>query len=128
MRKLTLLLLICILLTACSAKTVVPQGGVYRMSVPPETVIAPTLTLNAEENTFLFSYDVLSSFLPIGAFTQEDDVIICTGDETHAYLFRVVNETTLAFIQEGSSDVSLIDGRFGPQVTDGSVFLFTPEP
>ena len=128
MRKL-LPLLLCLLLTACSAKTVAPREGVYRMSAPPETVDAPTLSLNMEDHEFLFSYDALSSYLPVGTFAQQDDVITCkTSDDRHIYLFRVVNETTLAFIQNGSADVSLIDERVGKQVTDGSVFLLTPDP
>ena len=122
MRKL-LLLLFCLALTGCAPRATVPRDGVYRMSVPPETVVAPTLTLDAEASTFLFSYDVLSSFLPIGTFTQKGDVITCAGDATHTYLFRVVNETTLAFIAEGSSPVTLTDDRLGEPVLDGSVFL-----
>ena len=122
MRKL-LLLLLCLVLTGCAPRAITPRDGVYRMSVPPETVIAPSLTLDAEANTFLFSYDVLSSFLPIGTFSQKDDVITCEGDAAHTYLFRVVNETTLAFIAEGSSPVTLTDDRLGEPVLDGSVFL-----
>ena len=123
MRKLLLPLLCCLLLAGCAPRAIAPRSGVYRMSAPPETVIAPSLTLDTEGNTFLFSYDVLSSFLPIGTFAQEDDVIICTGDATHTYLFRVVNETTLAFIEKGSSPVTLTDERIGAPVADGSVFL-----
>ena len=116
-------LLCCLMLAGCAARAITPRGGVYRMSAPPETVIAPTLTLDTEAGTFLFSYDVLSSFLPVGTFTQEDDVVTCAGDATHTYLFRVVNETTLAFIAEGSSPVTLTDDRLGEPVLDGSVFL-----
>lgn len=123
MRKLLFPLLCCLLLAGCAPRAIAPRSGVYRMSAPPETVIVPSLTLDTETDTFLFSYDVLSSFLPIGTFSQKGDVIICTGDATHTYLFRVVNETTLAFIQEGSSPVTLTDERIGAPVLDGSVFL-----
>lgn len=123
MRKL-LLLVCCLVLTACAAPTVTPRSGVYRMSVPPETAVAPSLTLSAEEGSFLFSYDALSSYLPMGAYAQDGGVLTCsTDDGRYVYLFRVVNETTLAFIAEGSADVSLTDPRLGQPVLDGSVFL-----
>ena len=124
MRKLLPLLLCCLLLTGCAAKTVTPRSGTYRMSAPPEAVIVPTLTLDAENKTYLFSYDVLSSYLPVGTYEQDGDVIVCLTDgERLPYLFRVVNETTLAFIAEGSADVSLTDPRIGESVVEGSVFL-----
>lgn len=124
MRKLLPLLFLCLLLTGCTSRTVTPRSGTYRMSAPPEAVIVPTLTLDAENKTYLFSYDVLSSLLPIGSYEQDGSVIIClTDDGRDPYLFRVVNETTLAFIAEGSADVSLTDPRIGESVVEGSVFL-----
>lgn len=123
MRKL-LLLMLTLLLTGCAAQSVTPRSGTYRMSAPPDAVIVPTLTLDAESKTYLFSYDVLSSCLPAGTYAQDGDVIVCqTDDGRRSYLFRVVNETTLAFIADGSADVSLIDGRIGQPVVEGSVFL-----
>lgn len=123
MRKL-LPLLLCLLLTACAARTVTPRSGVYAMSAPPESQTVPSLTLDMEAGTFLFSYDTLSSYLPVGACAQDGGVIVCvTDDGLYTYLFRVVNSTTLAFIAEGSADVSLSDARTGEPVVDGSVFL-----
>lgn len=123
MRKL-LLLLCCLVMTACAPRAVAPHGGVYRMSVPPETLIVPALTLDAEAGTFLFAYDGFSSYLPAGAYTQDGAVLSCrTDDGRYTYLFRVVNETTLAFIAEGSADMTLIDERSGAPVVEGSVFL-----
>ena len=86
--------------------------------------MAPTLTLDAENKTYHFFFDALSSYLPIGSYEQDGDVIVClTDDGRLPYLFRVVNETTLAFIAEGSADVSLTDPRMGETVQEGSVFL-----
>ena len=129
MHKYASMLLLCLLLTACAARTISPRGGLYRMSAPPETVSAPSLSLDAEAKTFMFSYDPLSSYLPVGTFSQEDDVLLCrSDDELYLYAFRIVNETTLAFIQQESADVTLIDDRVGEQVTDGSVFLLVADP
>lgn len=123
MRKLALLLL-CLVLTACAPRTVTPRSGHYHMSAPPETLIVPSVTLDAEAGTFLFFYDGLSSYLPVGAYEQDGAVLRCqTDDGRYTYLFRVVNETTLAFIADGSADVSLIDERSGEPVREGSVFL-----
>ena len=126
-RKLLLpLLLLTLLLTACAAKTVAPRSGTYRMSAPPEAVLVPSLTLDAKNKTYLFSYDMLSSYLPVGSYEQDGNVIVClTEDGRDPYLFRVVNETTLAFIAEGSASVTLTDPRIGEAVMDGSVFLLS---
>ena len=123
MRKL-LILLLCLTLAACASHPVAPRGGHYHMSAPPETLIVPSLTLDAEAGTFLFFYDGFSSYLPVGAYEQDGDVLRCrTDDGRYTYLFRVVNGTTLAFIADGSADVSLIDERSGAPVLEGSVFL-----
>ena len=123
MRKL-LLLLCCLLLAGCAPQAVTPRNGVYHMSVPPETIDVPSLLLDAESASFSFGYDALSSYLSIGSYEQDGSVLRCvTADGLYTYLFRVVNETTLAFIEEGSSEVRLIDARLGAPVVDGSVFL-----
>lgn len=124
MRKLLLILSLCLTLTACAPRTIAPRGGHYHMSVPPETLIVPSLTLDAEAGTFLFFYDGFSSYLPVGTYAQDGTVLRCvTDDGRYTYLFRVVNETTLAFIADGSADVSLIDKGSGAPVVEGSVFL-----
>ena len=123
MRKL-LPLLLCLAMTACAARAVTPRGGTYRMSAPPETIHVPSLTLDAENGAFSFGFDALSSYLSIGGYEQDGSVLRClTADGLYTYLFRVVNETTLAFIAEGSSPVRMTDERLGAPVTDGSVFL-----
>ncbi|MCH5287410.1 MAG: hypothetical protein J1E43_08305 [Christensenellaceae bacterium] len=124
MRKTLALLLSCLLLTACARQAVTPRSGHYHMSVPPETLIVPGLTLDTEAGTFLLSYDGFSSYLPVGTFEQEGTELRCrTDDGRYTYLFRVVDETTLAFIADGSADMTLIDDRSGAPVADGSLFL-----
>lgn len=123
MRKL-LLLLCCLLLAGCAPRAVTPRSGVYRMSVPPETIDVPSLMLDAETGAFAFSFDALSSYLPVGSYEQDGSILRClTDDSLYTYLFRVVNETTLAFMADGSAEVRLTDQRLGEPVLDGSVFL-----
>lgn len=123
MRKL-LLLLCCLLLAGCAPQAITPRSGAYHMSAPPETIAVPSLLLDAEAGTFSFGFDPLSSYLSVGSYEQDGGVIRCvTDDGSRTYLFRVVNETTLAFIEEGSADVTLTDERLGEPVVDGSVFL-----
>ena len=123
MRKL-LPLLCCLLLMGCAPRATAPRSGVYHMSAPPETIVVPALALDTEAGTFSFSFDALSSYLPIGRCEQDGGVLRClTDDGLYTYLFRVVNETTLAFIAEGSAPVRLTDERLGAPVVDGSVFL-----
>ena len=124
MRKLLPILLLCLLLTACTREAPAPRSGVYRMSAPPETLNAPSLALDAETGFFAFAYDTLSSYLPYGSYTYDASAIICaTDDGLYTYLFRRVNGTTLAFIADGSADVSLTDEDSGAPVVEGSVFL-----
>lgn len=124
MRKLLPILLLCLLLTACAREAPAPRSGVYRMSAPPETLNVPSLALDAETSFFAFSYDTLSSYLPYGSYAYDASTLVCTTDDgLYTYLFRRVNETTLAFIADGSADMTLIDESFGQQVLEGSVFL-----
>lgn len=124
MRKLLLPLLCCLLLAGCAPQAITPRSGTYRMSAPPETIGVPSLLLDTEAGTFSFGFDALSSYLSIGSYTQEGSVLRCTTtDGLYTYLFRVVNKTTLAFIEEGSAAVRLTDERLGAPVVDGSVFL-----
>ena len=124
MRKLLLFLLCFLVLAGCSPRAVVPRSGVYRMSAPPKTIVVPSLLLDAEASSFSFGFDALSSYLSIGSYAQDGSMLRCvTNDGLYTYLFRVVNETTLAFVEEGSAAVRLTDERLGAPVVDGSVFL-----
>ena len=83
----------------------------------------PTLTLDQEEGTFSFAYDVLSSYLAVG--TDEingDKVELTTEDGTFHYTFYSADEDTLRFSADESSDVQLTDNRIGAVITDGAVF------
>lgn len=83
----------------------------------------PTLTLDQEEGTFSFSYDVLSSYLAVGTYgINGDKVELTTEDGTFHYTFYSADEDTLRFSADESSDVQLTDNRIGAVITDGAVF------
>ena len=83
----------------------------------------PTLTLDQEEGTFSFAYDVLSSYLAVGTYEiNGDKVELTTEDGTFHYTFYSADEDTLRFSADESSDVQLTDNRIGAVITDGAVF------
>lgn len=83
----------------------------------------PTLTLDQEEGTFSFAYDVLSSYLAVGTYEiNGDKVELTTEDGTFHYTFYSADEDALRFSADESSDVQLIDNRIGAVITDGAVF------
>lgn len=85
--------------------------------------LIPTLTLNEEEHTFSFAYDVLSSYMPCGTYQMTDKLLTATTEDgLYQYLFEVVDNHTLKFIQEGSSEVYLFDDHLGVPIEDGSLF------
>ena len=92
--------------------------------VPDETDLPlPTLTLDQEEGTFSFAYDVLSSYLAVGTYEiNGDKVELTTEDGTFHYTFYSADEDTLRFSADESSDVQLTDNRIGAVITDGAVF------
>ena len=82
----------------------------------------PTLTLDQEEGTFSFAYDVLSSYLAVGTYEiNGDKVELTTEDGTFHYTFYSADEDTLRFSADESSDVQLTDNRIGAVITDGAV-------
>lgn len=84
----------------------------------------PYISLDKEAGTFVFSYDALSSYLPYGKYEIDYDVLkAVTDDGLYTYVFEVVDDNTLKFRQEGSSEIKLIDENMeAPAVWDGLVF------
>ena len=88
----------------------------------------PALTLQSGHE-FQFSYDMLSSYLPYGMYTIKGHILTAiTYDGRYQYRFEIINEDTLRFLQDGSSDVSLIDERLGTAIHDGDLFVREDAP
>lgn len=127
MRKLQMMFLIAMILIVSSCgladneRTV--NDGHYVLKVMDDE-IPILLNINISNNTFTFSYDMLSSYLPVGDYEiDEDRLILITDDNKYKYVFRIAGDS-LFFIKSESSDVSLTDGRFGVQIENDSEFVF----
>lgn len=95
----------------------------YAMVLEEGEIDGALLTINEENGTFQFSYDVLSSYLPYGTYEINGTVLTATTkDGKYKYRFQIIDEDTLKFIEKGSADVSLIDDGFGVQIEDGTEF------
>lgn len=83
----------------------------------------PTLTLS-EDRRFGFFYDVLSSYLSIGSYTIEDDILLAvTDDGLYHFSFRIKDDDTLVFMVADSSQIKIRDQRFGIELGDGAEFV-----
>lgn len=92
----------------------------YLLKTDAEEFI-PQLILNDEEKTFSFSYDVLSSYLAVGTYTESNGQLeLKTDDGKYHYIFDIIDENTLKFNQESSSDVN---GGLGAEIADGAEFI-----
>lgn len=84
--------------------------------------ILPCLTLLDKEN-FVFSYDVLSSYISMGTYEKADGELIASDHERgRKYVFEIEDDNTLKFIKGKSADVSLIQADMGIEITDGALF------
>lgn len=82
----------------------------------------PCLTLLDKEN-FVFSYDILNSYIPTGTYEIADGELVASDKEKSCqYVFDVVDKNTLKFRKEKSADVSLIRQDMGIEITDGALF------
>lgn len=84
----------------------------------------PELVLNTKDNTFSFSYDVLSSYLAVGTYIESQERLeLITDDGKYHYIFDIVDESTLKFNKDESSNVTLIDNRMGIELSNGTEFI-----
>ncbi|MEY8338879.1 hypothetical protein AALB16_12800 [Lachnospiraceae bacterium 62-35] len=84
----------------------------------------PYITIDEKDKTFLFSYDVLSSYLAAGTYTESQGQLeLKTDDGKYRYIFDIVDENTLKFNQKNSSDIHKI---MGEEIKDGAEFVIAP--
>lgn len=113
---------IALMLCSCSSNTeCLLSSGTYSAR-QEESAIPPSITLDFSDNTFTFTYDVLSSYLPYGSFERDGSTITAeTSDGEYTYIFEVMDNETIAFVQKGSSDVNDVSGETA--VADGMEFM-----
>lgn len=121
-----------LLLTGCSQaemkyeepdNMVVNETESYTYTVECEDeLMAPSVTLSTD-GMFSFGYDPLSSYMSIGTYEHvEDTYVMTTNDGKYKYVFQE-DEDGLRFVQEGSSEVKLINSDFGVEIKDGTLFV-----
>jgi hypothetical protein len=120
--------LIFLLLTGCNSNhdTQTVKNGTYIMAQgSTETIFIPNVTIS--DDKISFSFDPLSSYLPRGSYSIEDDILTMTTDDNmYSYVFQIDGDN-LIFKKDESSLVRLIDSRLGVSVTDQSKFHLEDE-
>lgn len=127
MKKCVLFVMILFSVLMSCSKNSVLYGGNYVMELnqqqKEDEKIAPVITINTDKKEFMFSYDVLSSYLNIGTYEVKDNVLTATTqDEKYHYVFHIVDENTLSFIEQESSEITIFDNHFGVVPQDGAIF------
>lgn len=102
-------------------------SGSYILNQPRGAYMCPLIDFDTEKNTFSFHYDYLSSYYAYGSFTVSGSKIVAeTDDGKYTFIFKIKDDETIVFVQDGSSEVEILDKR-APQVIDGSEFVFLKE-
>lgn len=64
----------------------------------------PQIIINESDKTFSFSYDVLSSCLATGTYTENDERLeLKTDDGKYYYTFDIVDDNTLKYNQKDTA-------------------------
>ena len=112
------------ILTSCSKSEDILSSGTYVMEIEQEDItIVPTVSINTKQKEFSFSYDALSSYYTFGTYEMKDNILTTTtSDEKYHYVFEIVDENTLSFVEESSSEITVFDSRFSVVPQDGAIF------
>ncbi len=96
------------------------KEGQYVAEVEEGMLSRPQLSL-WEDKHFTFSYDMLSSYMPMGTYDIKNGKVIATTEGGHeTYTFQIKDEETLVFLAGESTKISMIEGRVS--VVDGAEF------
>lgn len=126
-RIILVLLVLCI---GCVGENTVVLSGTFKAegSKSGPEMMKASLIIDVEKERFIFSYDSLSSYLSEGSYVIDEDVLTAkTSDGRFVYLFNVIDSETLVFVEEGSTDVKVIDDRFGEAIKNGMRLIKTKE-
>lgn len=108
--------------TRAEEEAAAPASGTYLMG-DGENLIAPSLRLDMEQMRFSLSYDVLSSYWPVGTMEIEDGIITCTTyDGWCSYAFEIVDGETLRYIR---GDLLTVENKLA--VPTGAEFSYDGE-
>lgn len=124
-RFLLITALLALTLAGCGHAPTSLSSGTYYAPKSETALLPPSLTLDMDKQSFVFTHDPLSSYLSIGTFTIDGDKLTAaTDDGRYTYTFRLTGEDTLAFESKGSS---LLFPRSGQSPADGTIFQLSEE-
>ncbi|MEY8427010.1 M56 family metallopeptidase [Lachnospiraceae bacterium 46-15] len=116
-----------ILEASASVKTYKMEGD-FDVEEEMKDLWTPGLSLNETTKEGSFGYDLLSSYLHVGTYEVEGQILTLTDYEgTGHFRFKRIDDNTLEFIQGGSSPVVLTNERMGIPVYDGARFKLTED-
>ncbi len=117
-----------VLLTAlcgCKGDTVYGLSTGSYVLQDTDVPLKPTVSFNTKDKTFTFSYDALSSYLSHGNFEISNGKIIAqTSDGKYTYIFKVIDNEKICFVEKGSSKIIMTPQDTPPSVTEGAEFIF----
>lgn len=96
--------------------------GTYTMDSEDESqMYSPSVTFSTEDNAFLFTFDVLSSYANHGTyFVENDEVVATTSDEKYVFVFQIIDDAIISFVEDKSASTKTVEGKVA--VPDGAVF------
>lgn len=112
-----------IFLTSCNSnnETTIVKDGTYVLQTEKEIGLSPRVTISGDYITF--SYDPLSSYVPIGVYKIEKDLLtMMTDDGKYKYIFHIDGDK-LFFQKDESSEVDLINERLGIKIINNAEFM-----
>lgn len=131
-RNITLILAAIIILITLSLFLQSQNQAIYGVSsgtysvIDEDELLLPNITFDMQNNQFTFTYDFLSSYLNTGKIKIENKKIIATTDDNkYTYIFKIIDNDTIKFVENGSSKVVDILGNV--VITDGTEFKFVDQ-
>ena len=97
--------------------------GTYAVS--PQDMYSPQIYFDLQEFEFVLSADPALSYLSVGTFELDERIVATTDDGKYTYIFEVVDNNTIRFVQQGSSVIA--SPLSGQAVADGTEFKFCGE-
>ena len=123
MSRVIISIFVLIFCTSCSAESTIREGTYLLQGQEESIAILPRVNIDGEN--IMFSYDLLSSYANIGGFIiDKNKLIMTTCDNRYTYVFEI-DEDSLYFLEDESSNVSLTDPRFGYEIKDFDEFKFS---
>lgn len=105
-----LLCVMSLILSGCKENTYGLKSGTYEMVDSDENVFTPYLTLDLEDKTYTFTFDVLSSYGNIGSINFSKGNLICkTDDNKNTFVFQIEENNTLKFDATQSSSTTTVE-------------------